>query len=311
MRVASIDIGTNAVLLLIADIDDNGAIKPVEHRQRFPRLGKEVDNKYIISPSAFETVANVLNEYKNLSQKYEVGNIVACATSAVRDSSNKNEFIKHLKEITGIDVEVISGEDEALISYKGAISGLTKQSKRTVVLDIGGGSTEISFKRDNVFIFHSLQIGAVRLTERYFKHNPPTDEEIQLTNAAILSEFLRVGVIDFSSYIFVGVAGTVTTLACLDQNLIEFDVNRVSGYKLTYECVDGWSNKFISMTSLQIRSLSNTTEGRADILPAGVLILLNFMKHFNFKEILVSERGLRYGMAFREWEKQNKLMGGD
>ena len=311
MRVASIDIGTNAVLLLIADIDDNSVIKPVEHQQRFPRLGKEVDNKYIISPSAFETVANVLNEYKNLSQKYEVGNIVACATSAVRDSSNKNEFVNHLKDATGIHVEVISGEDEALITYKGAISGLTKQSKRIVVLDIGGGSTEFSFRRDNDFVTHSLQIGAVRLTERYFKHNPPIDEEIQLTNAAILSEFLRVGVIDFSSYIFVGVAGTVTTLACLDQNLIEFDVNRVSGYKLTYECVDGWSNKFISMTSLQIRSLSNTTEGRADILPAGVLILLNFMKHFNFKEILVSERGLRYGMAFREWEKQNKLMGGD
>jgi len=311
MRVASIDIGTNAVLLLIADIDDNSVIKPVEHQQRFPRLGKEVDYKYIISPSAFETVTNVLNEYKNLSQQYEVDTIIACATSAVRDSSNKNEFIKHLKEITGIYVEVLSGEDEALLTYKGAVSGLTTHNKQIVVLDIGGGSTEISFKRDNVFIFHSLQIGAVRLTERYFKHNPPTDEEIQLTNAAILSEFLRLGDIEFSSYFLVGVAGTVTTLACLDQDLNEFDVKRVSGYRLTYECVEEWSNKLIKMKSSQIRSLSNTTEGRADILPAGVLILRNFMKQFNSKEILVSERGLRYGMAFREWEKQNKLMGGD
>lgn len=304
MRVASIDIGTNTVLLLIAEIDDHGTIIPIEHQQRFPRLGKEVDKKFLLTQSAFITVTDVLNEYRSISKKYQVDSIIACATSAVRDSSNKYEFLTHLKNVTGIIVEVISGEDEALLTYKGAISGLSTQSERTVVLDIGGGSTEISFKRNNEFISHSLQIGAVRLTEHYFKHNPPTDGEIEMVNMVITNEYLRLGAVDLSEYILVGVAGTITTLACLDQNLNEFDIKKVSGYKLTYECVEEWSNKLIKMTSSKIQSLSNTTEGRADILPAGVLILRNFMEQFEFKEIFTCERGLRYGLALREWEKK-------
>lgn len=306
MRIASIDIGTNSILLLIADIDDKGNIHPIEHQQRFPRLGKEIDKKYIISESAFDTVVNVLNEYKNISKQHEVDTIIACATSAVRDSLNKNEFIRHLKKATSIKVEIISGKVEAFLTYKGAFSGVSSIDKQFVVLDIGGGSTEISFMRDNKFLSHSLQIGAVRLTERYVLHNPMTRKESQIISSAISTEYLRIKRFDFSNYILVGVAGTVTTLACLDQNLPEFDIQLVSGYRLSRDSVEYWSNKLISMTSSEIRSLSKTTEGREDILSTGVLILNEFIKHFQIPEIIISERGLRYGLALREWEKENK-----
>ncbi|MDI6766510.1 MAG: Ppx/GppA phosphatase family protein [Bacteroidota bacterium] len=306
MRIASVDIGTNAILLLIADIDNTGNIQTIEHQQRFPRLGKEVNDKYLISTTAFKGVTKVLNEYKTLAEKFKADIITACATSAVRDSLNKYEFITHLKKTTGINIDIISGEDEALLTFKGAVSGLQKGNYQPMVVDIGGGSTELSFYEDDAFISYSFQIGAVRLTEHFLNHNPPTNEEIETVRKAIDNKFRKIKQNNLSSYSLVGVAGTTTTLACLDQNLMEFDVKRVSGYKLTYESVDGWFNKLIRLSSSQIRSLSNTTEGRADILPAGVLILWNFMKQFNFKEILVSERGLRYGLALREWEKKLK-----
>lgn len=303
MRIASIDIGTNAVLLLIADVDDQGNIHPIEHKQKYPRLGNKVDEKYTISNSSFKSVADVLDEYKALSEKFKVDKITTCATSAVRDASNKYEFLTYLKKHTDIDIEVISGEDEALLTYNGAVSGLHKLSYQPIVLDIGGGSTELSFYENNVFTCYSLRIGAVRITERYFEHNPPTNEEIENAIAAISKEFEKINQTNLTSYSLVGVAGTITTLACLDQHLLEFDIQKVSGYRLSTASVQAWLNKLLKMTSKEIKALSNTTEGREDILPAGVLILNEFLKRFHFKEVIVSERGLRYGLALREWEQ--------
>jgi len=306
MRIASIDIGTNAVLLLIADVDRNGEITAIEHQQRYPRIGKKVDEKYIILPTAFEKIKNILEEYKIIANKFGVERIITASTSAVRDSTNKHEFLSYIKTSTGINVELLSGEEEAKLTYDGTINGIKGISKNTVVLDIGGGSTEISFFEQNKFVSYSLQIGAVRLTERYFKNNPPHDEEILKAKQAIANEFKNVKQQNLSSYSLIGVAGTMTTLACLEQNLKDFDIQKVSGYRLNKEKINNWLNKLLKMTSEQILQLSNTTKGREDILPAGVLILNEFMMCFHFKEIIVSERGLRYGLILREWEKYIK-----
>jgi len=306
MRIASIDIGTNAVLLLIADVDRNGEITAIEHQQRYPRIGKKVDEKYIILPTAFEKIKNILEEYKIIANKFGVERIITASTSAVRDSTNKHEFLSYIKTSTGINVELLSGEEEAKLTYDGTINGIKGISKKTVVLDIGGGSTEISFFEQNKFVSYSLQIGAVRLTERYFKNNPPHDEEILKAKQAIANEFKNVKQQNLSSYSLIGVAGTMTTLACLEQNLKDFDIQKVSGYRLNKEKINNWLNKLLKMTSEQILQLSNTTKGREDILPAGVLILNEFMMCFHFKEIIVSERGLRYGLILREWEKYIK-----
>src|SRR6266849_6535890 len=140
MRLASIDIGTNTLLLLIADIDADGSIHPVEEFQRMPRLGKDVDNNGMIHTSAFDRVSWIMNEFKNLSIQMGAATVIACATSAVRDAGNRNDFIKHIKSVSGIDVEILSGTEEALWTYRGAVSGLPQASSPRVAIDIGGGS---------------------------------------------------------------------------------------------------------------------------------------------------------------------------
>lgn len=351
MRIASIDIGTNTTLLLIADVDlITGNLTPIHHEQRFPRIGKDVDEKKQIQLSAFERTRAILSDYQQIITQYSVEKIVASATSAVRDSENRQDFVTYLKNETGISVDIISGEEEAYLTYLGAVSGLStdviaspalgwtwqspntqEKSNNLIVIDIGGGSTEISYKdSSNNFNKTSLQVGSVRLTERYFKHNPPTKEEIEQASNFIITHLAGVILNEAKQmptarreesskshgeeillqlkrnqndknalFHLIGVAGTVTTLACLDQGLLDFEVTKVSGYSLSKDKVQFWFDKLSMLPTNEIQKLSNTTQGRADILTAGSLILLEFMKQFGFNEIIVSERGLRYGMALK------------
>ncbi|HLX12489.1 MAG TPA: Ppx/GppA family phosphatase, partial [Bacteroidota bacterium] len=145
MRIAAIDIGTNTVLLLVADVDDRGTIHPIAHEQRFPRLGKSVDAQRKILPDGFSSLTEILPQYKSIANEANADIIVACATSAVRDATNKSELIEFLASKTGIQIEVLSGEDEALWTFRGALSGLAIPPREALVIDIGGGSTEITF----------------------------------------------------------------------------------------------------------------------------------------------------------------------
>lgn len=309
VRIASIDIGTNTVLLLVADVNATGTIETVHHEQRLPRLGKDVDQQKRILIPAFDRVAWILNEYKNLALQLRSEKIIACATSAVRDAINGDEFIAYLKQTTGIDVEIISGDEEAALTYKGATGGSKNLVRQPTVIDVGGGSTELTYAKQGTrngnreLHRYSLNIGSVRLTERYFKHDPPTPEEVASARQFVLEELSQVVNPGFSQFQLVGVAGTATTLACLDQQLIEFEVDRVSGYRIEIDRVAGWCKRLASMRRNEIRALSNVTEGRADILAAGVLILFECMKLFGFDSLLVSEKGLRYGIVLREWER--------
>jgi len=312
MRVSSIDIGTNTVLLLVADIDNEGTIHPLAHEQRFPRLGRSVDRSLAIQDSAFSEVVTVLREYQEISAQFGNSVLVVSATSAVRDASNRNDFVAWIRRQTGIQVEVLDGEEEALWTYRGALSGFRDHRQETAVLDIGGGSTELSFPNPHSHNGHpelqrySLQLGAVRLTERFFRHDPPVSAEIESAQSFILEEFAPIRNPGFHRYDLIGVAGTVTTLACLDQNLEEFRVETVSGYRISKAHVADWTSRLQSMRSDQIRAMSRATWGRADILTGGVMILSVLMSHFGFEYVLVSERGLRYGMVIREWEKSRE-----
>ena len=314
MRVASIDIGTNTILLLVADLDEQGTIHPIEHQQRLPRLGRDVDDKGVIHVSAFDRVVRILHEYKNLAIHLAANRIVAVATSAIRDAANKDEFVSYVKRTTGIGIEILSGEDEALCTYRGAVSGFPETGHRTAVVDIGGGSTEFSFpspcegnRNDKTAVEQqSFQIGCVRLSERFFRHNPPEPQEIENARGLITREFSRLKDLDLSEYSLIGVAGTATTLACLDQGLMEFEIEKVSGYTMECNRVGEWLVRLVALKTEEILSLSKTTEGRADILTAGVLILHEFMTQIRLKKIVVSERGLRYGLAIRAWANHTK-----
>lgn len=310
MTLAAIDIGTNTVLLLIGRIDTSGTIAPLVYEQRIPRLGKGVDAAKNLTPDAMQRVIDVLLEFKAICAKHSVEHIIVCGTSAVRDAHNREEFASLLHSQTGFALEILSGEDEAYWTYRGAISGIPDIGRATVV-DIGGGSTEITVgtQRD-VLHSTSLDVGSVRVTERFFRHDPPTDAELEAAIAAVEDALVRASVFDFAGSTLVGVAGTVTSLAILAQDLREFSLQAVTNYRLRYETVEALFHRLRTMSAHEIRQLSNVMEGRSDVIIAGTLILREIMAHFGFDEIVVSERGVRYGLLVREWERWSERVRG-
>lgn len=313
MRIASIDVGTNTVLLLIADVDEHGKFSLVHQEQRIPRLGRDVDKNGVIRVSAFDRIAWILQEYKNLAIQFQANHLVACATSAVRDAENQSEFISFIKNTSGIDIEVLTGEQEAIWTYRSATSEQTSSGSPQAVIDIGGGSTELIYQKPGTFngntklYCYSLQLGSVRITERYLKHQPPLPEELASASKFIIEECSPIHNPGFHQYQLTGVAGTATTLACLDAGLKEFESKIVNGYKLHIDQISLWLHRLAAMTPQTIESLSLTTQGRADILTAGVLILHEVMKLLGFSELMVSERGLRFGLVLREWERLRQM----
>ncbi len=302
MTIASIDIGTNTVLLLIAEVDERSSIRTLEYQQRIPRLGKGVDASKNLHADAMLRVVGVLKEYKVIISQYRVDRIIVAGTSAVRDAQNKDEFAKLIKDETGFHLEILSGDDEALWTYRGAISGISYRGKATVV-DIGGGSTEITVGDANE-IQHSmsLNIGSVRLTERFLRHDPPLKTELASAITFVESELGKAAHVNFTASKLVGVAGTSTSLAVLAQGLKSFSIEAVTNSTLGFDTVEELFRTLRAMPSEKIRQLSSIMEGRSDVITAGALILREILAHFKFKEMIVSERGVRYGLVLREWE---------
>lgn len=310
MNTAVIDIGTNTVLLLVARVDAAGKINPLVYEQRVPRLGKGVDAERNLQPESMQRVIGVLAEYRGIMSQHKLDVVVVAGTSAVRDAHNKSEFASLVKREVGFDLEVLSGEDEALWTYHGAISGVPNVQRATVI-DIGGGSTEITTgNASSISNKISLDIGSVRLTERSFKHDPPTYPELEAAITCVEDELAKPKGFAFADSILIGVAGTATSLAILDQGMSEFSITAVTNYRLKLDRVHALFRTLRAMTSAEILKLSSIMHGRNDVITAGVLILREIMAHYKFTEMIVSERGVRYGLAIREWEKSSSTQRG-
>jgi exopolyphosphatase/guanosine-5'-triphosphate,3'-diphosphate pyrophosphatase len=299
MTISVIDIGTNTVLLLVAEIDSSGDLHPLVYEQRLPRLGRGVDANRNLDPESMHRVIDVLREYKQLMAPHAPEVTVVCGTSAVRDAANRSEFAARVRNETGFALEILDGEQEALWAYRGGISGM-RGIQRATVVDIGGGSTEISVgDTRKISDWVSLDIGSVRVTERFFRHDPPTHPELESTIELIENELARAARFPFKGSELVAVAGTATTLAALAQGLTRFDVAAVANYPMSVEKVEDLFRTLRAMPSGMIREKSSVMEGRADIITAGALILREIMRHFGFDRVIVSERGVRYGLAIR------------
>lgn len=303
MNVAAIDIGTNTVLLLIARFDSSGNITPLVYEQRVPRLGKGVDSSKSLQPKSMQRVIDVLKEYREMMSQYSLASTTVFGTSAVRDATNKDVLAEMVHREVGFELEVLDGEDEAFWTYRGAISGL-KKVERVTVVDIGGGSTEITLgHQDRIVNRISLDIGSVRLTERFFKNDPPTHPQLEAAITLVEDELAKVKGFKFQDSTLVGVAGTATSLAILDQGLKDFSIQAVTNHTLNLDNVYALFRTLRSKPSSEIFRLSSVMHGRADVITAGVLILREIMAHYKFREMIVSERGVRYGLAIREWER--------
>jgi len=287
-----IDIGTNTCLLLTANLNDNILTKLYE-AQEIPRLGKDLYNTGMISHESFQKVSEIFNRYISVSKEYGSDRIFAFGTSAMRDAKNSTEFTDYIEKCTGIRIRIITGEEEAKYSYEGAVFDMDK-NKSYAVLDIGGGSTEICYKERNEISSVSFDIGAVRLFEQEIKNNPDL-KNLESTVISIRNKinFKKVNTGDRN---LVGVAGTITTLSAIKNGLKDFNENIIHKDILRITDINDIFNKLSSMTAQERLELGSYMAGRSDVIISGTLILMEIMKFLKKEEIIVSAKGLRYGL---------------
>ncbi|MDZ7306496.1 MAG: Ppx/GppA family phosphatase [candidate division KSB1 bacterium] len=296
--MASIDLGTNTFLLLVAEHQD-GRLMPVCERETIVRLGKEVDAAGNLQAGAIQRGLACLQEYLRLARAHGATRIIAVGTSALRDAGNRAEFLQRVQAETGLQVHIISGETEARLTYLGALSNQRGLAEPIAVMDIGGGSTEIvTGTHEVIHSARSADIGSVRLTERFLHSDPVTAAEVaavrQQARQAMRAVWPRNEFDKIRS--LVGTAGTLTTLAAMAQQLAEYDPARIAGFVLSKKTLHSMVAQLSGLTITQRKKLPGLAPARADVILAGALILETFMEVYDFDEILVSDRGLRYGV---------------
>ncbi|GAB6274571.1 MAG: Ppx/GppA phosphatase [Peptococcaceae bacterium] len=285
-RIAVIDLGTNSIRLLVVEAGKDGQVKALEKKQAITRLGEGMAGGYL-RPGAIDRTINAAKSYLNISRLWQVEKIIPVATSAVRDAVNQAHFLALTRKETGLKVRVLSGREEALYSYSGVLAGLPLSGVSPVVVDIGGGSTEFSWKVKEEISSASVQAGAVRMTE-----NPSSDKEIKDILTPALKEVRRA-----SPQILVGVGGTVTALAAMAQKLKEYDSNKVHGYILLLKQVEQILITLKNLSFEERRTLPGVQPERADIIEAGGRIVRIIMEDLGLGTLKVSETDLLYGLA--------------
>ena len=291
MRVASLDFGSNTFLMLICDVE-NGVIKKViEDHCTVVRLFEGLDSGGRIIDLAMERSKQCLAAYEKIWKFQNVDCVVAVATSAVRDASNGDEFLD-LARFHGICVNVISGQEEANLSFRGGLFGLPLDSKSAALIDIGGGSTEFVYKNQH----QSLDIGSVRLTEKFSLENVQTEKEISNFKIFLQKQLCSLRFTFQEAKFLVAVAGTPTTLAVLEKQQ-GYSFDRVHEFVLSQDCVGGWIQKLSRKNAKQRSQIPFMPQGRGDVLLAGASILFQVMEKFAFSTCIVSCGGVRFGLA--------------
>src|SRR6478609_4424153 len=278
-RVAAIDCGTNSIRLLIADFA-GGQVTDVHREMRIVRLGQGVDATGRFAAEAIARTRLALTDYADLLRRYEVGRVRMVATSATRDAANRDEFFAMTAEVLGAVVrgamaEVITGVEEAALSFHGAIAELDGAAAPFVVVDLGGGSTEVVLGKRDVQSSYSADIGCVRLTERCLHSDPPTAVEIAAARKVVregLGEALRVVPVE-RARTWVGVAGTMTTLSALAQKMTTYDSEAIHLSKVGFGDLLGGCDELIAMTRQQRAALGPMHEGRVDVIGGGAIIV--------------------------------------
>ena len=301
VRVAAFDCGTNSLRLLIADLDPSTG-EAVEHvrEMRIVRLGQGVDRTGRISAESMERAFVALDEFAVLVEQHAPEVIRFCATSAARDAENAAEFTEAVRTRIGVDVEIIAGDVEARASYDGATRALTDGEPPFLVLDIGGGSTELVLGTADgtVSTAHSLDIGSVRLTERHLRDDPPTAEQVAAVRADVDAALDGCRVDPSVARTVVGVAGTVTTVAAGVLGLAAYERDRVHLAVLDRTAVLDTIGSLVAMTVAERRALGYMHPGRADVIGAGALILERIILRSGVGTVTVSESDILDGIAW-------------
>ena len=302
MRIAAIDVGTNTAMLLVAEVTADGALVPLVDARRFIRLGEGVDATRRVGPAAMQRLRAALLEYRAMAHEYEVAEIVVGATSASRDAQNQAELIDFVRRETGLQYEILSGPEEAAWSYRGALSAIDDLDGPRAVIDIGGGSTEIIVgeAEDSITAGYSLDVGSVRLTERFFAHQPPEPEAVARAEAFITRVLDDASIPLDATIPLISAAETPLLVALVDRGVSTWDELGTATVALSSDRVHRWRDRLLTRTYDDVMVLNPTLmAGRADVFPAAVLLFDTVLRHFGLATCRVSPRSLRHGLALR------------
>jgi exopolyphosphatase / guanosine-5'-triphosphate,3'-diphosphate pyrophosphatase len=295
-RVAVVDVGTNSARLLVADVAD-GKVAPVERRSRVTRLGRGVDLSGRLSAEAIEDACEAIGGYVATYEELRAGAVTAIATSAVRDAENGGAFVAELRERFALSARVLDGEEEARLTYLGATSE-RPPAQPTLVVDIGGGSTELVVGTGAEISFHtSLQAGVVRHSERHIASDPPSAIELESLAGDVRGQIEAATEEGVEAAAGIGVAGTPTSLAAVEMGLEPYDPARVHGHVLQLPSIQRMLSQLASTPLAERREIPGMHPDRAPTIVAGVVILIETMRAFGLDQIEVSEHDILYGTA--------------
>lgn len=303
-RIATIDVGTNTVLMLVAERRPDGTLVPLADLARITRLGRGVERSGRLDPAAAQTTLDAIVEFSARARELGAERIIAVATAALRDAADGASFLTQVRAKAGVELSVISGETEAQLSYLAVVRGLRLDpAARVLIVDIGGGSTEFIRAEPGAELQAvSLQIGSVRLTERHIHHDPPAPDEVTALRATIDSAIDSLNW-NYRPETMVGIAGTATTVCAVALKLVVYDAGIVHGYRLSRAEVGRTLELFGTLPSPERRKLPGLAEGRVDVIFAGTAILERVMARFDVEEVVISDQGVRWGLAWRELDR--------
>ncbi|NYV75338.1 Ppx/GppA phosphatase family protein [Streptomyces sp. UH6] len=308
-RVAAIDCGTNSIRLLVADADPaTGTLTDLDRRMTVVRLGQGVDRTGRLAPEALERTFAACREYAAVIAEHGAERIRFVATSASRDAENRDEFVAGVLAVVGVEPEVITGDQEAEFSFTGAtreLAGRTDLEKPFLVVDIGGGSTEFVVGDDRVRAARSVDVGCVRMTERHLVDegvvvDPPTEERVAAIRADVEAalDLAERTVPLREARTLVGLAGSVTSVSAIAQELPEYDSRAIHHSRVSYERVREITGRLLGSTHAERAEIPSLHPGRVDVIGAGALVLRSVMERTGAREVVVSEHDILDGIAW-------------
>jgi exopolyphosphatase/guanosine-5'-triphosphate,3'-diphosphate pyrophosphatase len=302
MRVATVDVGTNTVLLLVAELRADGSVVAVEERATITRLGEGVDRTKRLSEEAIARTLACLRGYAQVIRQLAVQRVAMVGTSAMRDAAGAEDLRSQAVRLIGVDIRVLSGEDEARLAFRGALDGLgIADGQEVAVFDIGGGSTEVVLGRmeggrPRIAFGASYDVGSVRLTERHIVNDPPSPQERDAIWKSARDTFANVPAAPPSS-IPIGSAGTMTTLSAVAQRLPKYDGAKVHGHTIRLKDLRETVERIAALPVDARKALPGMEPKRADVVAAGGIIALALLEHWQAAAARISDRGVRWGLA--------------
>lgn len=309
-RLATIDVGTNTVLLLIVEIRENKITRTIEDHAEITRLGEGVHRSGFLGSGGQQRTIEVLRGYCARCQELNVKEIMAAGTSALRETTNAGDFIALIKRELGLDLRVLTTQEEAWYSYGAVCKGLSLTTGELLVVDIGGGSTEFIWgKKGDLFRWESLPVGTVKLTERFLHSDPVREDEcaelVRTVDEELKAHFLpwcHEASPEACFDTMVGVAGTFTTLGAVDKALLEYRSELVHGCTLQGKEIQRQIGLFKSKTLHERKRIPGLEPKRADVILAGALLIDRIMALFHMDRVIVSDQGIRYGLLHQRLE---------